>query len=69
MYFPVNSEKIFKGFFIEQLWWLLLSNVAKLKEKKNRTQTIQKLMESKRKSYYTRIMIILIFHDIQTRKT
>ena len=42
-YFPVNFGKRLRTlFFIEDLWLLLLSDVAKLKEKKKRTHTIQK---------------------------
>ena len=38
-YFPAKFAKFkfFKNFFIEDLWWLLLSNQSKLKENKKRT--------------------------------
>ena len=42
-YFTVNFAKLLRTlFFNEHLQWLLLSDVAKLKEKKNRTHIICK---------------------------
>ena len=48
--FSCQFCKAFKNtFFIEHLLWLLLSNVAKLKEKKNKTNNL-KMNEKQSKS-------------------
>ena len=36
-----NSDRL-GAFFSEHIWWLLFSDVPKLKERKNRTHTIYK---------------------------
>ena len=40
MYFPISFVKILRTLFSENLRWLLVSDVANLKEKKNRTHTM-----------------------------
>ena len=45
-YFPVSFAKLLRTTFSEHLYWLILSDLAKFKEK-NKTQTILERIEKK----------------------
>ena len=57
-YFPVNFAKLLRTTFREQPRWLILSDVAKLKEKKNRTHNLK--MNRKQSKTLTRNYLFII---------